>query len=383
MSAQIHSLPQLLREVFPVIDERVRGALDHELCLSLKRILITGCGDSHHASLASELAFEALAGVPTEPLTAMQLARYGAGFLAHTGPLTNLAVGISVSGTVSRTAEALSMCQQAGATTLALTATPGSPVANAAEMALVVPLPEFPPQPGVLAVPGVRSYLVNLLTLLLMAIRIGEVRGSIVFQRAANLRQELLGLADAIEETIELCDEQTRELANLWKNTTGIVFAGSGPNYATALFSAAKLMEATGDNALGQDIEEWAHLQYFCRVPETPTFIITAGQRDLSRAVEVANAARAVGRQTVAIAPSQAAELIQQVDHALPVANTREMFSPLVTSVISELFAAHKSDALGERFFRNFEGGRTIEGGGGASRIRDSQLWEKWLTPLE
>lgn len=383
MIAQIHSQPQLLREIFPVIDERVRNALDHELCLSLKRILVTGCGDSHHAALGSELAFKVLAGVPTQPLTAMQLARYSAGFLAKTGPQTNLAIGISVSGSVTRTAEALMMCKQGGASTLALTATPGSTVANAAQMDLIIPVPDFPVQPDVLAVPGVRTYLINFVALLLIAVRIGEVRGHIVFQRAANIRQEILGLAEAIETTITLCDEKSQKLAAKWKNNTDIVFTGSGPNYATALFSAAKLMEATGDNAIGQDTEEWAHLQYFCKRSKTPTFIICAGDRDLSRAVEVAKAARTIGRQTVAIAPQEAAELLQQVDHVLPTAKVREMFSPMITSIASELFAAHKSDALGEPFFRNFSGGRTEEGGGGASRIRDSLIWDNWVNPWD
>ena len=383
MIAQIHSQPQLLQEVFPVIDARVRQVLDHGLCLSLKRIQVAGCGDSHHAALGSQLAFEMISGVPTQPLTALQLARYSAGFLPKSGPQTNLAIGISVSGSVTRTAEALIMCRQAGASTLALTTTPGSKVANAAEMALVVPAPDFPISPGVLAVPGVRTYLINFVALLLMAVRIGEVRGNIVFQRAANIRQEILGLSEAIENTIKLSDQKAQELAAKWKNNTDIVFTGSGPNYATALFSAAKLLEATGDNAIGQDTEEWAHLQYFCKHPDTPTFIISAGGRDLSRAVEVAMATRAIGRQSVAVAPVEADELIQKVDHVLPVAQVREMFSPLMTSIPSELFAAHKSDALGEPFFRNFSGGRSEEGGGGASRIRDSLIWEDWPNPWD
>jgi glucosamine--fructose-6-phosphate aminotransferase (isomerizing) len=72
MIEQVHSLPELIQESLPEFDERVRNALDHKFCLSLKRLFITGCGDSHHASLTSELAFEALAGVPTEPMTALQ-----------------------------------------------------------------------------------------------------------------------------------------------------------------------------------------------------------------------------------------------------------------------------------------------------------------------
>ena len=77
--------------------------------------------------------------------------------------------------------------------------------------------------------------------------------------------------ADAIEATIPAIEERTRELAEAVADQTNFVFVGDGPNYATALFSAAKVIEAAGRHAMGQDTEEWAHLQYFVNVdPEPP-----------------------------------------------------------------------------------------------------------------
>src|SRR5262249_37933442 len=90
MVAQVRSLPALIRELFPVLDDAARRTLDHRLCLSVKRLFVTGCGDSHHASLGAELALEALTGRPVEPMSALQFARYGAGYLPPTGPGTNL-----------------------------------------------------------------------------------------------------------------------------------------------------------------------------------------------------------------------------------------------------------------------------------------------------
>jgi glutamine---fructose-6-phosphate transaminase (isomerizing) len=40
-----------------------------------------------------------------------------------------------------------------------------------------------------------------------------------------------------------------------------MVFAGSGPSYGTVLFSAAKMIEAAGVFAMGQDLEEWRHVE--------------------------------------------------------------------------------------------------------------------------
>jgi glutamine---fructose-6-phosphate transaminase (isomerizing) len=377
MLAQVESLPELFREVFPIVDEKSRLTLHPDLILSLKRIYITGCGDSHHAGLTTKLAFEKLAGVSTTIDTSLQFARYEAGFLPKSGPKTNLVIGISVSGSVARTYEALHLAKQAGATTLALTASPDSRVASAGEILFQAPNPEFSIPEGEIS-PGVRSFYVNQLALLMMAIRIGEVRGHINSQEAKAYRDQILSLAEIIEDLVKGQGKNIHKLAEDWKDAAEFVFVGGGPNFGTALFSAAKILEASGDPALGQDTEEWGHLQYFARDPETPTFLITAADRDHSRMLEVAMAAKQIGRRVAAICPEDAQDITDLADAAFTFPKVPEMFSALVTQVPGEIFAAYRAEVIGEAFFRNFEGGRSIEGGGGISRIRTSEVWESW-----
>jgi glucosamine--fructose-6-phosphate aminotransferase (isomerizing) len=372
MVAQVRSLPALIRELVPVLDDTVRKTLDHKLCLSVKRLYVTGCGDSHHAALAAELGFEALAGRPTEPMSALQFARYAAGYLPPTGPGTNLVIGVSVSGEVARTTEALRLARQAGARTLALTATPGSRVAEAAELVVLSTTPPFPDPPGV-STPGVRSYLANQLGLLLTAVRIGEVRGHLDWGAATAVRREILALADAAQRTVEACDQEASALAEEWQDAAEFVFVGGGPNYGTALFCAAKVLEASGDGAVGQDTEEWAHLQFFARTTATPTFFITAGGRDLSRATESALAAKAIGRRVVALAPASASALREVVPRLLPLAEgVPEVFSPLLAAIPGALFAAYRAEVLREPFFRPAGGGRAS----GINRVRTSEMWD-------
>ena len=377
MIEQIHSLPELLNKIFQPLDDTIRRKLDHELCLSLKRLYTVGCGDSHHAALSTELAFESLTHLPDDPMTSMLFGRYAAGYIPQTDPKTNLVIGISVSGSVSRTAEALRMGKQAGATTVALTATPDSPVAKAAKIMLDVPVLEFPSPEGVV-IPGVRSYFTSQVGLFLTAIRIAEIQGHLTNSQAAELRTEIHDFADLVSKTIEECEPIAKQAAQEWAGEGEFVFAGSGPNYATALFTAAKVLEASGDSALGQDVEEWAHLQYFAKKISTPTFIISAGDRDLSRAVEMAVAAKQIGRLVAVISPKSATDLTKYADHHFSIPEVKEMFSPLITAIPGELFAAYLSEAKDEPFFRDFKGGRSIEGGGGISRIRTSETWENW-----
>ena len=358
MLAQIFSLPEMIRGVLPAFDRTARDALDHDLCRSARRVFLTGCGDSHHAALAAELAFESLAGLPTEPMTALQFSRYAAEFLPHGEPGTNLVAGISVSGEVSRTLEAMQRAKKTGATVIALSGTPGSRIALAGDRFLPMITPPFEFSPGV------RSYIATLLMLYVAAVRLGEARGKLTSTQAADTRKEIGLLADAIERTIALCDEPTRKLAQDWKAAHEFVFTGGGPNFGTALNCAAKILEASGDSALGQDTEEWAHLQYFGRAVPTPTFVITAGDRDITRAHEVAVAAKMIGRRVVGILPENLRGLGDiKGSEALRFASVREMFSPLVTCVPGMLFAAHRSDVLGEPFFRAWGGGRDARPG--------------------
>jgi len=373
MVAQIHSIPDLIRGVVQSYDESVRNTLDHMLCLSAKRVYLTGCGDSHHASLGAELAFEKLAGLPTEALTALQFARYAAEYMPKSEPGTNLVIGTSVSGEVSRTLEALLAGRRGGATTIAMTATPTSRVARAAELMVDTTQPPFQDPPGV-HIPGVRSYVANQIGLLLVAIRLGEVRGHISSAEAEGLRKEIAKLADAAEKTIENTDKASAQLAQDWKDATEFVFVGGGPNFASALFSAAKVLEASGDPAMGQDTEEWAHLQYFARAADTPTFLIGSGGRDASRMAEVAVASKQIGRRTAAVVPASITAITEHADCVLPLAeNMLEMFAPVISAIPGSLFAAYRADVIGEPFFRNFTGGRSQEGGGGISRIRTSE----------
>jgi glucosamine--fructose-6-phosphate aminotransferase (isomerizing) len=372
MLAEVRSVPALIREMVPVLDDTVRRTLNHKLCLSVKRLYVTGCGDSHHAAVASELAFEALAGRPTEPMSALQFARYAAGYLPSTGPGTNLVVGVSVSGEVARTTEALRLARHAGATTVALTATPGSRLAQTADLVVRSTASPLPEPPGV-HTPRVRSYVVSQLALLLTAVRIGEVRSHLDWGAATAVRREILATADAAERTVDACDREARVLAEAWRDASEFVFVGGGPNYGTALFCAAKVLEASGDGAVGQDTEEWGHLQFFARARATPTFFITAGQRDLSRAAEAAAAAKAIGRRVVAVAPPSAVSLCAAATRVLPLADgVAEMFSPLLAAIPGALFAAYRAEVLGEPYFRSASGGRVP----GLSRVRTSEMWD-------
>jgi glucosamine--fructose-6-phosphate aminotransferase (isomerizing) len=350
---QVDTLPDLVREMVDPLVYQTESLLATAHSRDLKQVFITGCGDSYHASVNAEMAFGQLAGLPCRAAAAMHFGRY----ITPNLPPNSLVLAVSVSGLVSRTIEALDLAKQAGALTVAITAV--SPLTDDLKG---------------LIVPGARSYIASQLALYLLAIQLGQERGGLTKREANALRQELADTADHMEAIIAAGDPLFRQALFTWTDAQVFVFCGSGPNFGTALFSAAKLLEASGDSAVAQDMEEWAHLEYFARDPQMPTILISAGGRDQDRALEVATAAKAIGRSLAIIAPKDS-DLAKSTDEGFffplnrPV---RECFSPLQASLPGLLMAAHRAELIGEDYFRGFGGGRSIEGGGGISRIRKS-----------
>lgn len=373
---QILSLPDLIRNVIPTYGAEAARMLDPELCRSVDRLFTVGCGDSYFAALATELAFEMIAGVPTEAQNAMTFSRYGVEFAAATSEEERrraVVIGISVSGGVTRTIEAMLRARNRGLTTIAITGSAATSIAQAAGRALITQVPDVPNAAGV-QVPGARSYFASLLMLYAAALRMAEARS----REVERWRADLEACAEAAQRTVEMSDGPSRRLAEQLLDASTFVMCGSGPNFATAHFCAAKIVEASGDSAIGQDVEEWAHVQYFAKEVDTPTFLISAYERDASRAAEVKTAMQAIGRRVIEVRPRAAAHAdeadARQLAFQLHYADCPEVFAPLVAPIPVMLFAAYRAELLGEPYFRGFGGGRSIEHGGGISRIRTSEL---------
>jgi len=377
---QIFSLPDLIRDSADRLSStsarlvELIGVGD-----DISQIVLTGCGDSHHAAVATRLAFQQLANLPCHALTAMELARYQAGQLRLEKSGRTVVVGISSSGQVSRTVEALEMAKVAGATTLALTGNHKSDLAGVADSVYHVADNQTLIHSKGVIVPGTRSYFLSLLALFHLAIQLGMARGVRPSSKLAASISELKSMAEPVEQTIDACNPSVVRLIDEWSDAKRFVFCGSGPNYGTALFSAAKMIEAAGDAAIGQDLEEWAHLHYFERQVDTPTVVISAAEHDSDRAREITTAAQAIGRRVVLIAPESDAHKneLQGDQRLITAGKISDCLSPLLTALPGLLLAAYRAEEISEPFFRGFGGGRSRQGGGGISRIRSSNRIKK------
>lgn len=317
---------------------------------NLSGVVLTGCGDSYFAARGVEESFAEWAELPVWGVPAMQAARY---LLPRAGLdwQRMLVIGISVSGEVARTIEALEIAASRGAACLAITANPLSSLASAADLCLELQAPDLPPGPGLL------SYLGTMLTAYaaarslaapqmkqLIDLQIGELPAAL-----QRWLPEQIALGESFAQAVDGCSPP--------------VFLGSGPAAGTALFAAAKLTEAAGEAAWAQDVEEWAHIEYFGDPPAAPVWLLSAGGRARGREDEVLAAARAIGRQVV-VSRWHAADDRDWRMH--------ELLAPLVLWGGPAVFAETRARLSRALPFRAFGGGRAPAEGGGASRIRSS-----------
>ena len=76
MQRQVLSVPELLAEVYKDVEPQVRYVLTTPQIYSVKKGVLTSCGDGYAACLAAKRAFERFLQIPIEVVDPLSLSRY-------------------------------------------------------------------------------------------------------------------------------------------------------------------------------------------------------------------------------------------------------------------------------------------------------------------
>ena len=341
MFRQVAGLAGDVQQLTHPFEQQVRAALTPPEWQAVRKVYLTGDGDSYHASCAAEMAFAVIADMDCEPLSAQRFLDYGAAWMRPAAPHQTLVIATSASGGTERVVQAIERAKENGALTVALTGTPNSPVTQVADRTITVELPQRERSPGI------RTYQASLVGMLLIAIQFGEVQDRYAREEAEGLRRELANLAAAVDATTNAIQAGCREVADMIASSPVVVMLGSGPSYGTALYGAAKLVEAAGVFAMGQDLEEWWHVERFAYPVDMPVFVIAPPGRSHWRAESVAATARGLGRRVIVVAHRDDTQVTRHAHIVLPVhGEVREEFSPLLYHLFASYVAAHVAERL-------------------------------------
>jgi glucosamine--fructose-6-phosphate aminotransferase (isomerizing) len=351
--SQIEQKSEFVSAVFDQYDRDVRSVLDFNTCWTVRDIIIVGSGDSYACGLSAKMALQRQAQLPVQALNAMTAARYTIPFTPSNRARHTLLICISISGGAARTNEALQLGQAAGMITLALTANPDSIFGQRAKLCLEISFPQSLPA----GTPGVQTYLASQLALILIGTRIGEVTGRLFAEQAAQIRQKIKQIMQSYGEFVAAARETAALIASEYKNVPFFEFLGSGPNYGTAVFSAAKVVEISGHHAIGEDIEEFHHFQFFEQYRPLPTVLYAPFGNAYSRAVEIANELRKLQRPLLAVVQAGDSEIANIADRLLVLTSPcDEEFTPLLFSTVGELIAFYLAQETKAMPYRNFSG---------------------------
>lgn len=271
MRRHVYSLPRLLREQLPKAVQSTSGILTPAEAGRFARIILTGCGDSLAAALAVRDAFTAYTGLETQALPAMEVSRSLPRSLLEDGGL--LLIPISTSGGVARTAEAARRAKECGAFVLALTGNTESRLAQWSCRSCPLELPPFE------SAPGTRNYMLSLMGLLVLALEIGSLRGTLTQEQVKHHLECMAAQAAELEQLLPEMDGKTLAAARKWRDLEAYDLVGSGSDYGTALFAQAKVFEAIGRYAMVNNTEDWMHMNCFLRrTGRIGTLVLCAGQ---------------------------------------------------------------------------------------------------------
>lgn len=335
MRREIATIPGVIADQATMVRRSFRD-IAVEIGPELHEIVLTGCGDSYFAGLATRLAFERIAGVRCRPIEALELARYEARYVPRSP--RPLLVAVSYSGEVGRTIEAAATAAAFGWRTVALTGRTDGRLARTVATPVLIQVPTLGFSPGT------STYVAMVAALLILAAELARARGRVA--EADALDEDLARAPDLAAATLRAAESPSGTAAKVIAESAVTTFLGAGPSKASASFGAAKLFEGPQRYGVVQDLEEWAHEQYFVSGPATPVVVVAPTGASRGRAEELLDEMAFLGVPAFVVgdvAPPTTASTVH-----LPVApGVHEAVSPLLTCLPLAQLGFFVSDILG------------------------------------
>ena len=236
MLKEMYEQPKAITDTFAprirdgkiVIEEL--GMTDEEI-KAIKKIMIVACGSAYHTGVTSKYIFEGLARIPVEVDVASEF-RYRDPILEK----GTLVVVISQSGETADTLAALRESKARGAKVLGIVNVVGSSIAREADNVMYTWAgPEI-------AVATTKAYSAQLIALYLLAMKFGNVRGTVNDTQLQDMIEDLKALPAQVEMLLNN-KEKIQRFANRYLAAKDVFFIGRGIDYAISMEGSLKLKE--------------------------------------------------------------------------------------------------------------------------------------------
>ncbi|WP_336319337.1 glutamine--fructose-6-phosphate transaminase (isomerizing) [Streptomyces lavendofoliae] len=303
------------------------------------KVVIVACGTAFHAGLIAKYAIEHWTRVPCEVELASEF-RYRDPILDQ----RTLVIAISQSGETMDTLMALRHARAQGARVLAICNTNGSTIPRESDGVLYTHAgPEV-------AVASTKAFLTQLVAVYLLALYLGQQRGTKWGDEIRAVVRDLARIADDVERVLETM-EPVRELARSLADKNTVLFLGRHVGYPVALEGALKLKELAYMHAEGFAAGELKHGPIALIEKDLPVVVVVPSPRGRSvlhdKIVSNIQEIRARGARTIVIAEEGDEAVTPYADHLIRVPATPTLLQPMVSTVPLQVFACELATARG------------------------------------
>ncbi|MFF4981455.1 glutamine--fructose-6-phosphate transaminase (isomerizing) [Streptomyces sp. NPDC001046] len=305
----------------------------------IDKVVIVACGTAFHAGMIAKYAIEHWTRIPCEVELASEF-RYRDPIL----DAQTLVVAISQSGETMDTLMALRHAREQGSKVLAICNTNGSTIPRESDAVLYTHAgPEV-------AVASTKAFLTQLVACYLVALYLGQVRGTKWGDEIRAVIRDLSSISGAVERVLGTM-EPVRELARTLASKNTVLFLGRHVGYPVALEGALKLKELAYMHAEGFAAGELKHGPIALIEEDLPVVVVVPSPRGRSvlhdKIVSNIQEIRARGARTIVIAEEGDEAVVPYADHLISVPVTPTLLQPLVTTVPLQVFACELATARG------------------------------------
>lgn len=298
-------------------------------------ILITACGTAYHAGLVAKYYLERFTGIPVSVEIASEY--------RYSRPLTTegtLAIVVSQSGETIDTLAALKEAKRLGAQSIAVTNSMGSSIAREADYTVyTIAGPEI-------GVASTKAYTTQLVALLLLALYMGQVKGTLTEDEVARIMRALETLPAKIEEVLTEKDHMA-ELAEKLISADDIFYLGRSIDYAIAMEGALKLKEISYIHAEAYAGGELKHGTLALITAKTPVISVVTQDDIASKMYSNIQEVRTRGAEVIGIGYADDDELPKYTTEVVRIPRVDEFIAPILSVIPMQLLAYYTGTKRG------------------------------------
>ncbi|ULQ56689.1 glutamine--fructose-6-phosphate transaminase (isomerizing) [Flavihumibacter rivuli] len=303
--------------------------------VNANRIIMIACGTSWHAGLVAEYIFEELTRIPVEVEYASEF-RYR-NPIVHKG---DVIIAISQSGETADTLVAIESAKEKGAIILGVVNVVGSSIARTSHGGAYT---HAGPEIGVAST---KAFTAQLAVLTMIALKIGQMKGTIDDKRFMHLLNELNDVPEKVSLVLQQ-DEQLKAIAEKYKDASDFLYLGRGYNFPVALEGALKLKEISYIHAEGYPAAEMKHGPIALVDEKLPVVFVATKDAYHEKVISNMQEIKARKGKVIAVVSEGDESAKGLADDIITVPFADELIAPMINVIPMQLLAYHIGVAKG------------------------------------